>query len=117
LDITVATTPPPLNGRWRPRSGDDGHDLVAVDDLPLLVADGQPVGVAVQGDADISAVFAHRLGQGARRGRAALVIDVAPIGADPDFLDLGAQLIEGGRGHLIGRAIGAIDHHPKLVEA
>ncbi|RYF93086.1 MAG: phosphoglucosamine mutase, partial [Caulobacteraceae bacterium] len=36
--------------------GDDGHDLVAVDNRAGLVADGHPVGVAVQGDADVGPV-------------------------------------------------------------
>ena len=52
--------PPP---RSRPARLQDraisGEDLVAVDQLALLVGHHQPVGVAVQRDAEIGAVLEH----------------------------------------------------------
>ena len=50
---------------------DQRHQLVAVDDLALLVDDDQPVGVAVERDADVGAARDHRLLQQLRVGRAA----------------------------------------------
>ena len=73
--MTVATTPPAAS---LPRAcqalGDDGHDLVAVDDLALLVDDDDAIGVAVERDADVGAHLAHlgdeRLGRrSSRTGR------------------------------------------------
>ena len=45
-----------------PGARDDGHELVAVDELPLLVDDEDAVGVAVERDADIGAELAHLAG-------------------------------------------------------
>ncbi len=41
---------------------------------------------------------------------AAFAVDVGAVGLDPDRDHLGAQLPEHGRRHLVGGAIGAIDH-------
>ena len=62
MDIIVATMPSPLSSprRCEPER-DQGHQLVAVDDPPLLVDDDQPVGVAVEREADMGAVLDHRL--------------------------------------------------------
>ena len=68
---------------FRPGRRDQRHDLVAVDELALLVADHQAVGVAVQRDADIGAIFADRLDH--RRGvvepHSSLMLK--PLGATP----------------------------------
>ena len=48
-DEAALAEPPVLH----PALGDDGHQLVAVDDLALLVHHQQPVGVAVERDADV----------------------------------------------------------------
>ena len=42
----------------RPASRDQRHDLVAVDDVAVLVGDDEPVGVAVERDADVGAMLA-----------------------------------------------------------
>ena len=72
--MTVATTPGLAR---RPSScherRDDGHDLVAVDDLALLVDDHHPVGVAVERDADVGPQLAHLGDQRRGRGRADFV--------------------------------------------
>ena len=53
--------------------GADGHDVVAVDDFAVFVADDQPVAVAVEGEADVGAQFldlgGHYLRDAGRRIR------------------------------------------------
>ena len=73
-------------------SGDQRHDLVAIDDAALLVGDDDAVGVAIERDADIGAHFAHLGAHRLRRGRAAFQVDVEAVGLDADGDDLGAQL-------------------------
>ncbi len=117
LDITVATTPPPAScAVLGPGGGDQRHDLVAVDDLTLLVADHQPVGVAVDRDADVGAVLAHGRADGGRIGGAALVVDVEAVRIDANRDHLRAELVQRRRGHLVGRAVGAIDGDPEAIE-
>ena len=48
-----------------------GHQLVAVDQMAVLVDDQHAVGVAVERDADIGAQFADRRRERLGRGRAA----------------------------------------------
>ena len=100
-----------------PVQTDQGHDLVAVDHMALFVADDDPVGVAVQGDADVAAIALHRLGHGLGMGRAALGVDVQAVRLDADGEDLGPQLIEGGRRHAVAGAVGAVDGDAQTLEA
>ena len=114
----MATTPPAASlPRAVPALGDHRHDLVAVDDLALLVDDHDAVGVAVERDADVGAHLAHLVAQRLRRGRAALVVDVAAVGLDADLDDLGAQLPQRLGRHLVAGAVGAIDDDAQAVEA
>ncbi len=114
----MATTPPAVSlPRAMPGVGDDGHQLVAVDDLALLVDDDDAVGVAVERDADVGAHFAHLGDQRLRLGRAALVVDVAAVRLDADLDDLGAQLPQRLGRHLVAGAVGAIDDDAQTVEA
>src|ERR1700730_11212324 len=72
FDITLTTTPSPA--RLFHPGGEHGHDLVAVQRLPVRVDGEAPVGVPVVGDAGVGAVLHHRVGQRpARGGTAALV--------------------------------------------
>ena len=60
--MTVATMPPPAQPAVaRPWTGDERHQLVAVDQLARLVDQHQPVGVAVERDADVGAPCATHL--------------------------------------------------------
>ena len=69
LLITVATT---VSSTSWPASaiaeGEDREDLVAVDDLALVVDGQAPVGVAVEGEPDVGAVLDHGLLERARGG-------------------------------------------------
>ena len=86
-------------------------------DLALLVDDDQPVGVAVERDADVRRRSRRPFPAAALRcGRAAAVVDVDAVGRDADRDDLGAQLPQGRGRDLIGRAIGAIDDDLEPVE-
>ena len=116
--MTVATTPPAVSlPRAVPGLGDDRHQLVAVDDLALLVDDDDAVGVAVERDADVGAHLAHLVDQRFGRGRAALVVDVAAVGLDADLDHFGAELPQRFGRHLVAGAVGAIDDDAQAVEA
>ena len=56
------------------------------------------------------------LGQVAEVGRAAAVVDVAPVGLDGDRLDLGAEPLEDRRGDPVGGAVGAVERDPDAGE-
>ena len=90
--------------------------MVPVHDLALLVTDDQPVGVPVQGDADVGAVAFDRIGQGRRMGRAAFGVDVGPVRGHADGEDLGAQFEQGGGRDLVAGAVGAIDGDAQTLQ-
>jgi hypothetical protein len=99
-----------------PELGDHRHELVAIDDLALLVDDDDAVRVAIERDADIGAQLLHLGDQLLRRGRADLVVDVEAVRLDADLEDFGAQFPQRRRRHLVGRAIGAIEHDAQAAE-
>ena len=61
---------------------DQRHQLVAVENDAALVGDDQPVGVAVERDADIGAPRQHLPPHLLRRERAAFAVDVEPVRRD-----------------------------------
>src|SRR6478672_4645335 len=75
-----------------PGFGDDRHELITVDHLTLLVDDDHAVGVAVERDADIGAHLADLADEIARRGRAALLVDVEAVWIYPELDHFGAKL-------------------------
>ena len=93
------------------------EQLVAIDQVPAFIGQDDPIGVAIERDADVGAHFAHLAAQGFRRGRSAFLVDVESIRLDADRNNIGAQLPQRFRHHPIGRAVGAIDHHAQAVEA
>ena len=60
--------------------GADGHDMIAVDQLPMFIANDQPVTVAVQGQADIGAQLLDLGGHLLRMQGAACIIDILAVG-------------------------------------
>jgi hypothetical protein len=88
------------------------QQLVAVANPSLCVDRDHPVAVAVEGEADLSAAPANRIGQELRVGRAAAFVDVPPVRLGGDRLHRGAQSLEDrGRGP-VGRPVGAVQHDP-----
>src|SRR4051812_42380561 len=59
-----------------PAFGDDGHQLIAIDDRTVFVHDDDAVGIAIERDADIGAHLVDLLLQGDRAGRATIQIDI-----------------------------------------
>ena len=115
--MTVATTASPLSSpRALQAERDQRHQLVAVDQLALLVDDDQPVGVAVEREADVGAARDHRFLEQLRMGRAAVVVDVEAVGRDAERDHLGAQLPQRLGRDVVGGAVGAIDHDLEPVE-
>ena len=100
-----------------PTLRDHCHDLIAVDDAALLVDDHHAVGIAIERDANVGAHLTHLFAKCFRPRRAALVIDIAPIGINADLDDLCAELPQCVGGHLVARPIGAIDDNAQFVEA
>ena len=100
-----------------PRCRDHAEQLVAIDDLAVLVAHHDAVGVAIERDADVGAIVVHRIDHGAGVGGADLAVDVEAVGLVADREDLGAEFIERLGRDLVGGAVGAIDHHAQAGEA
>src|SRR5262249_55788031 len=100
-----------------PALGNDGHDLIAVDDAALLVDDHDPVGVAVERHTNVGAHLAHLLAYRLRGGGTALEVDVVAVWLNPDLDHLGTELPQRVGSHLIPCAVGAIDHHAQIVQA
>ncbi len=71
--------------------GEDPEDLIAVDDLPGRIDRDQPIGIAVEGEADVGPGPHDRLGQGCRVRRPATDVDVDPVRIRMDDLDVGAR--------------------------
>ncbi len=95
---------------------DHGHDLVAVDDLALLVDDHDAVGVTVERYADVGAQLAHLGAELLRRRRSALVVDVASVRLDADLDHLRTELPQRLGRDLVAGAVGAIDDDPQAIE-
>ena len=99
-----------------PAFGDHGENLVAVDDMALLVDDDHAIGVAVERDADVGAHFPHFLGERFGSGRTDVEVDVNAVRFDADLDHLGAELPQGLRRRFVRGAVGAIDDDPEAVE-
>ncbi len=83
--ITVATSVPPLQLAARVQlGGEHRQDLVAVDDVAVLVDEDGAVGVAVERDADVRAARADGRLQRSRVERAAVAVDVLAVGLDAE---------------------------------
>ena len=82
----------------------------------MLVGDDQPVGIPVQGQAQMGAMDDHLLAHHRRGGGAAIAVDVGAVGLDGDRDHLGAEFGKHRRRHLVGGAIGAIDDDLQAFE-
>ena len=99
-----------------PGGSDHRQDLVAIDRLARLIHQHQPVGIAIQRDAEIGAPFPHRGRQQLRRGGANALVDVEPIRLNAQLDHLGAQFEQHGGRHAIGGAMRAIDDDAQLFQ-
>ena len=63
---------------------DQGHDLIAIDRLAVLIDHDQPVGIAIQRDPDIRAAGDHGFLDQCEVRRPAAVVDIDAVGIDPD---------------------------------
>ena len=95
---------------------DQRHDLVTIDDLALFIDNDQPVGIAIERNADIGAAFQHLHLQRLGVRRTDIVVDVEAVGRHPDRNNLGAQLPQRFGRHLVRRAVGAIDDDLQAIE-
>ena len=87
----------------------DGHDVVAVNLVAMLVDEDAPVGIAIEGDAEIGTMFDDSLRNHLRAGRPAAGVDVRAIRLDPIGKNLGAQFFQNRRGNPVGGSVGAIE--------
>ena len=94
----------------------DRHDIVAVDQIAVFVAQQHAIGVAIMGQSDIGAVLAHLGKQLFRMHRPAILVDVLAVGLIAHDEDLGAELLEHAGGGFVGGAVRAIDHDPHAFQ-
>ena len=88
----------------------DGEDLVAVDDVALVVDREAAVGVTVEREPDVGAVLDDGRLERVEVGRAAAVVDVQAVGVGVDRDDVGAGVAERLRAGVAGGALGAVEH-------
>ena len=94
----------------------DGHDVVAVNDPAVLVADDQPVAVAVQGEPDVRAQLLHPGGHHLRVQRPAARVDIGAVRLAADAGHPRTQFGKHVRRDLVGGAVGAVEDNVEVVE-
>ena len=67
----------------RQLAADQRHELVAIDGLALLVDDDQPVGVAIEGDADVGAFGEHACFTASSAVEPTPALMFSPLGVTP----------------------------------
>jgi hypothetical protein len=106
--------------RQRPLAGEakrfDVEDEVAVEKPSSAVDEQAPVGVSVEGEAEVGLRFEHRGGQPLGMERAALLVDVAPIGLGVTRHDGRAERGEERGRDRRGRAVRAVESEPQTVK-
>ena len=99
LVIVVVTTASPGSARARLQvEGQDRQDLIAVHQLAGVVDRQHPVAVPVEGEPELMAALAHRRPERVGVRRAALLVDVDPVGGGVDDRHPGARVAAGPRG-------------------
>ncbi len=96
--------------------GEDGEDLVAVDDVALVVDRQAAVGVAVEGEAGVGTVLDDGTLEGPQVRRSAAVVDVEAVGGRVDRDHLGAGVAQRERAGLVRRALRAVEDDLEPVE-
>ncbi|MCY1412218.1 hypothetical protein D9M71_276180 [compost metagenome] len=96
--------------------GNDVKQLVAIDHGAGMVDHQHPVAVAVEGDAHVGTLLEHRFLQRLHVGGADPGVDVETVRLRGDHRHLGAQLAEYAGRHLVGGAMGAVEHQLEAGE-
>ena len=84
--------------------------LIAIEQRTVGVAHEQAIGIAIERQAKMRTMLAHRRLHGRGMRRTAVIIDVHAIGLIGNGDHLGAQLAEYMRRDIVGGAVCAIDH-------
>ena len=77
--------------------GSDGQNFVAVHELPFFVAQQNPIGIAVMGDANLRAAFFDDSLNFSRESAAAFRVDVCAVRLVVNDRYIGAQLAQNAR--------------------
>ena len=96
--------------------GQHGQDLVAVDDRAVGRHGEAPVGVAVEGDAEVGALLDHGPLERLQVGRPAAVVDVPPVRFGRQSDDRGAGPAEHLGSDERRRPVGAVQRHGEAGE-
>ena len=99
-----------------PTRGHQRHELIAVADAAILINQDHPVSVAVKADAHVGAIGHHSLSRRLRLGGTAAVVDVEPVRVHAHGDHIRAQFPQRHRRHMVGRAMGAVDHHLEPIK-
>jgi len=99
-----------------PGPRDQRQNLVAIDDAPFFVANNHAVCIAIEGNADIGAIFQHSSLQVLRRGGADIVVDVETIRFNADGFHFRTKLPQNRRRDFVTGAVGAIDNDAHALE-
>ena len=87
-----------------------------VHQLAAFVRGDNAVGIAVKGKAHIRTQLLDQLAEPLGMGGTAQIVDVGTIGLMVIRADLRAQFLEHSRGHIVGRAVGAVQHNMQAVQ-
>ena len=80
------------------------------------IGENHAVRVAVKRHADVGAVFLHQLRDHQGMQRPALGVDVEPVGRNAGFDDRSPEFPENPRPDVVGRTVGAVQHHFEPAE-
>ncbi len=96
--------------------GTDGHDMIAIDNLAVFIADNQPVAVAVECQPDIGAQLLDLLGHDLRVQGPAFMIDVFSVRSNPDSSHLGPEFGKDMGRDFVGGSVRAVEHDVKIIK-
>ena len=94
----------------------DGHDLIAIDQLAVFVAEQDAVGIAIVGDTDVRLALAGELLDLLGMGAAAVGVDVCPVRMVVDHDQIGTEFAQDAGAGFVGRAVRAIERDAERLE-
>ena len=110
----TTTVPPESRPPARQVGGEQGEQAVAVDNVAAGIDRDHPVGVAVEGQAQVSSLRDDSPGQLAGVGGAAVLVDVRAVGlGGQDGHQLGARRFEHRRRTCERGPVRAVERHPQ----